>query len=292
MKYLMPLIALLCSATITAQSLSSSSRDDVALSANPRSDIALNAMDDDFKVINGQAIDVSAPGVLANDSGENLTSVLYQPAPEDDPDYQPLGSLTLFKDGGLHYEPLPGFVGVDTFIYFITDADGNNSKAAISFYCFSESMDVPIFAANDDEFKVLNCGAIEVSAPGVLANDIGSGLTVALMDPTQYGEDVVAPQGTLTLNADGSFSYAPLAGFEGVDTFYLIVTDEAGNAAKSMVSFYCFTEGSDILAADPQSMGEPAGDDAGSCSAAAGAAPWMLLPMIGLALMKLRRARA
>ncbi len=292
MKFLMPMIALLCSATITAQSLTSSTQDEVAFSANPPSDIALNAMDDDFKVANGQAVDVAAPGVLANDTGEDLVPVLYQPDPEEDADYQPLGVLTLFKDGGLHYEPLPGFVGVDSFIYFATNADGNSVKAMMSFYCNYDGTEGPTFAANQDEFKVLNGESIEMSAPGVLANDIGSGLTAALMDPTQLGDDVVAPQGTLTLNADGSFNYVAPAGFEGVDTFCFIVTDENGNEAKCTVSFYCITEGGEILAADSLALGEASGDDAGTCTAGAGAAPWMLLPMIGLALMKLRRARA
>ena len=68
-----------------------------------------------------------------------------------------------------------------------------------------------------------------MAAPGVLGNDIGVGMTVALMDPTELGDDIVLPQGTLQLNVDGSFSYVPAPGFEGVDTFYFMVTDAAGN---------------------------------------------------------------
>ena len=53
-----------------------------------------------------------------------------------------------------------------------------------------------------------------VSAPGVLANDTdleGSALsTVLVATPTN---------GTVTLNADGSFTYTPNAGFDGRDTF-------------------------------------------------------------------------
>ena len=287
MKYLMPMIALLCAATISAQSLSNSNEGRTFNdSANPPSDIMCKALDDGFKIMNGQAIDVAAPGVLANDSGEDLVPVLYQPAPEEDLDYQPVGTLTLFKDGALHYEPVPGFEGVDTFIYNVIDANGNMARAAISFYCIN------VFVANNDEFKVLNGETLVMDAPGVLGNDSGVDLTAALMDPTQLGDDIVQPQGALTLNADGSFSYVPVPGFEGVDTFWLTVTDIAGNTAKCTVSFYCVTEGSDILAADPVAMGEPAVGEAGSCTAGAGAAPWMLLPMIGLALMRLRRARA
>lgn len=287
MKYLMPMIALLCAATISAQSLSNSNGDrSIGVSDNPPSDISCNAANDEFKVMNGQAIDVAAPGVLANDTGEDLVPVLYQPAPDEDPDYQPAGTLTLLKDGAIHYEPLPGFEGVDTFIYFAIDADGNMAKALISFHC------IRVFEVNADEFKALNRETLEMAAPGVLGNDIGQGLTAALMDPTELGDDVVQPMGSLTLSDDGGFTYIPVPGFEGVDTFYFIVTDSAGYTARCTVSFYCITEGGEILAGDPLAVGEAAGEESGACSAGAGAAPWMLLPMIGLALMRLRRARA
>lgn len=293
MKYLMPMIALLCAATISAQSLSNSNADrTINDSANPPDADVFSAMEDDYKVLNGETLDVDAPGVLGNDCGQDLVPVLYQPAPEEDANYQTLGALTLFKDGGFHYEPLPGFEGVDTFIYFVIDASGNMAKAVISFYCIAESAPEPVFTVNSDEFKALNGETLEVAAPGVLGNDIGVGLTVALMDPTELGDDIVLPQGTLQLNNDGSFSYVPMPGFEGVDTFYFVVTDAAGNSGKCTVSFHCITESGRILATDPLAVGEAAGDDSGACSAGAGAAPWMLLPMIGLALMRLRRARA
>jgi len=287
MKYVMPMIALLCAATISAQSLSNSNSDrTIGGTDNPPGSDVLIAMNDDFKVINGETFELGAPGVLGNDEGEELVPVLYQPAPEEDPSYQPVGTLTLFKDGALHYQPVPGFEGVDTFLYFVTDANGNEAKAEINFYCINE------FVVNSDEFKVLNGETLNMEAPGVLGNDLGVDLTAALIDPTELGDDIVPPQGALTLNADGSFSYVPVPGFAGVDTFYFMVTDIAGRTAKCTVSFYCITEGSEILAADALSMGEGASDESGACSAGAGAAPWMLLPMIGLALMRMRRARA
>ena len=55
---------------------------------------------------------------------------------------------------------------------------------------------------------------LQVAAPGVLGND---------SDPdgnTLLAQIVSQPaHGTLTLNADGSFTYTPTAGFSGGDTF-------------------------------------------------------------------------
>ena len=292
MKCLMPMIALLCAASLSAQSLDSIVREsDARFFANPIDSETPIAGNDEFKAINGQAFDLAAPGVLGNDSGQDLLSVLYQPVEGEAPDYQPQGMLTLYKDGALHYEPLPGFEGVDEFIYFAIDANGIVAKATIRFYCFNDGTTPPVLAATEDEFKALSNETLDVPAPGVLTNDMGSGLKAALMDMAGLA-DIELPHGTLTLNSDGSFSYVPVPGFTGVDTFYYLVTDETGNCAKCTVSFYCYTEGSDILAAEPLAIGEPAGEEAGSCTAGAGAAPWLLLPMIGLALMRLRRARA
>jgi hypothetical protein len=65
--------------------------------------------------------------------------------------------------------------------------------------------------ANDDFYTAAAGAAFNVSAPGVLTNDTGEGLTAMLVSgPTN---------GTLTLNADGSFSYTPTNNFTGVDGF-------------------------------------------------------------------------
>jgi formylglycine-generating enzyme required for sulfatase activity len=62
--------------------------------------------------------------------------------------------------------------------------------------------------------------ALEVDAPGVLANDSdanGDWLTTSLVSDPDHG--------TLTLSADGSFTYTPSAGFTGTDSFSYRVSD-------------------------------------------------------------------
>ena len=65
--------------------------------------------------------------------------------------------------------------------------------------------------AQNDIYSMVQGGTLNVTAPGVLANDTGSGLTVGTVNPPSHG--------TLTLQSDGSFSYTPAGSFNGTDTF-------------------------------------------------------------------------
>ncbi|HWL35613.1 MAG TPA: tandem-95 repeat protein [Frankiaceae bacterium] len=69
--------------------------------------------------------------------------------------------------------------------------------------------------ANDDEYSVAEDGSLSEPAPGVLDNDTdpeGQPMTAVLVD----GPDHAA---SFTLNADGSFDYAPAADYAGSDSF-------------------------------------------------------------------------
>ena len=87
---------------------------------------------------------------------------------------------------------------------------------------FLEEVNHPPISAADA--YATNAGtALTVAAPGVLGNDSdpdGDALTALLFTgPTQ---------GTLTLNADGSFTYTPASGFVGVDSFTYAALDGKG----------------------------------------------------------------
>ena len=78
--------------------------------------------------------------------------------------------------------------------------------------------------ANPDTFDAIGNVTVPVPAPGVLANDTDGEndalQAVAGTFPTTAG-------GTVTINADGSFSYLSAPGFTGTDTFDYTVTDGA-----------------------------------------------------------------
>lgn len=68
--------------------------------------------------------------------------------------------------------------------------------------------------AVDDLYTTSEDTSLMVPAPGVLANDTdsdGDPLTAVLVTGPLHG--------TLTLNADGSFTYTPSANFNGLDAF-------------------------------------------------------------------------
>jgi len=85
--------------------------------------------------------------------------------------------------------------------------------------------------AGDDFFATMQDAALSVGAPGVLANDSdadGNSLSASkVADPSQ---------GTVSLNANGSFTYTPAAGFSGTDSFSYQASDGAAQSNRAMVT--------------------------------------------------------
>ncbi len=100
--------------------------------------------------------------------------------------------------------------------------------------------------ANNDSHSVNEDGTLTVNAPGVLGNDTdannqgntNAGLTVKDANSTTPG---VQPEsqpnnGTLTLNANGSFTYTPNPNFNGTDSFTYKATDGGLNSNTATVN--------------------------------------------------------
>ncbi len=165
------------------------------------------AVDDGtYRILRGTTLTVSAPGVLANDvspHGRPLVATL-------EADYAP-GKLVLNPDGSFTYTPLPDEVGPTFFTYKVSDGVYESQfGAAVSILV------VPPPTSHDDLYgEVLTGSTLDVpAAQGVLANDAdgqSSPLTAALVDGPSHG--------TLTLRADGSFTYVPGADYAGRDGF-------------------------------------------------------------------------
>jgi VCBS repeat-containing protein len=184
------------------------------------------SVEDAYTVESGQTLTVEAPGVLANDTdadGDPLTAALVDNAQH--------GTLALNADGSFTYTPEEGFTGSDTFTYMANDGTADGNVVTVTLTVTPEGASTPIQAADDsystDAETTLNVDA----AGGVLANDIdaeGDPLTATM---------VAGPaNGTLTLNADGSFSYTPSAGYSGADSFTYTAGDGTNVSNEATVT--------------------------------------------------------
>jgi hypothetical protein len=167
------------------------------------------ASSDTYGFATSFAVD-AAHGVLHNDSDPDddpLTAVLATGAVH--------GMVSLNPDGSFTYTANPGYGGAggDGFTYRANDGHGNLSSPAQVFILPTVVHNGPPFAI-DDSYSTPENMPLTVSAPGVLANDgdiTGGSVTAVLASNPSHG--------SLLLNWDGSFTYAPNSGYVGADSF-------------------------------------------------------------------------
>ena len=106
--------------------------------------------------------------------------------------------------------------------------------------------DSPI--AFNDVFEAAKGQPLEVAVAGVLANDTGSNsnsLEAVLFRGPEHG--------TLTLHSDGSFVYAPMAGYSGTDAFFYRATAGELSSRLAIVQLNIANVPSDAVAAGSKS---------------------------------------
>src|SRR5690606_17892210 len=120
------------------------------------------AENDVYSTDQGVEINISGPGVLANDSdaeGDPLTAVLVT---------GPLhGTLSLNPDGSFNYLPNPDFSGVDAFSY--QTFDGAQSSAVASVTITVSPVNTAPVARNDRYVATVDTPLV-ITLPGVLDN--------------------------------------------------------------------------------------------------------------------------
>src|SRR5262249_30660286 len=135
------------------------------------------------------------------------------------------GSLTLNADGSFSYTPNANYNGSDSFTYKASDGalDSNVATVGIS---VAPVNDAPV--AQNDTTATNEDTAV---SGNLLANDSaihGHRFTEVL---------VTAPvHGSLTLNADGSFTYTPSANYNGPDSFSYKANDGTADSNVATVS--------------------------------------------------------
>jgi VCBS repeat-containing protein len=193
------------------------------LAGNCVSNHAPVAANDSYVVAEDGVLSVAAPGVLANDTDADnnaLTARLVSGTSH--------GTLTLNSDGSFTYTPSPNYNGVDGFTYKANDGSADSNVATVSI-TVTPVNDAPV-AANDS-YSTAEDTPLTVSAPGVLANDTdvdGDALSAVLVNGPAHG--------TLTLNANGSFTYSPASNYNGADSFTYKANDGSADSNVATVN--------------------------------------------------------
>jgi large repetitive protein len=179
---------------------------------------------------------VNDPPVAVNDvaaTNEDTPLVMSPLVNDSDLDGNPLtitaanapnGTVVINANGTITYTPNANFNGTDVITYTISDGAGGFSTATIT---------VSVTPVNDPPVAIPDTATTNEETPvtvNVLGNDRdveGDPLTVTAAS---------APNGTVTINPDGTLRYVPNANFFGTDTITYTISDGKGGTATSIVT--------------------------------------------------------
>ncbi len=161
---------------------------------------------DAYAATGNLTLQVAAPGVLANDTGNGPLTAMLAAGPTR-------GTLTLTNNGGFTYTPGAGFTGTDSFTYQCTDGQTTSSVTTVTLTINNAAL------ANDDAYTAGMNTILRVGSSGILANDQGGNGPLTALLATGPAD------GRLTLTNNGGFSYTPTNGFVGTDSFTYQCTD-------------------------------------------------------------------
>ena len=136
----------------------------------------------------------------------------------------------------------PEFDVADGWIFAGWSADFSEVTGDLAVEALYDAVPVAV----DDSYQIARNTALDVTAPGVLGNDWhpeGDALAAATVSGPSHG--------TLVLNADGSFSYAPATDFVGTDSFTYRAGDGQRESNTATVTVQVVKTGQTIDFASP-----------------------------------------
>jgi hypothetical protein len=159
-------------------------------------------------------------GVLANDSDADGDPLTIQSVTQG-----AHGIVTINPDGTLTFAPSANYYGSDSFSYTVSDGRGGTAAALVS---------VIVASVNDPPVVNPDAAITNQDTPvtiAVLANDSDvDGDWLTIQSVTQGAHGIV------TVNPDGTLTFAPTAGYSGNDSFGYTVSDGQGGMGAAVVS--------------------------------------------------------
>jgi hypothetical protein len=195
-----------------------------ALSGCASSNPCPAAYEDEYTTTVGEALSVSAPGLLANDQGIAGTQVDIDGS---DSESWNGAQIDIRPDGSFTYRSAPQdpFTGVDYFDYTIVDPEDGWDVNTVTVYVNA--------LVRNDGYQTRPGTKLTIDPPGIFANDIGYD------DSTLFADTLTNEGGEVLVAEDGGFVYVPPSGFRGTDAFSYTVNDTNGdNYYAAVVSVY------------------------------------------------------
>jgi len=170
-------------------------------------------------------VTTAGTGILSNDTdgGGEGTLLTVNTTPVSGPSN---GTISISTDGSFTYTPNANFNGTDTVI--VTVCDSGTPLPAI---CVNDTLFITIAPVNDapvtdNETYTTNedVALTVIPGSGILINDTdggGEGTTLTVTTTPLYGPS----NGTISVNANGGFTYTPDASFNGTDTVIVSLCD-------------------------------------------------------------------
>ncbi|MEJ3959851.1 Ig-like domain-containing protein [Brachymonas sp. G13] len=178
----------------------------VSVTVNPVNDAPI--ADDLYQSLDEDTVLEGKLPAATDADGDAITYVLAFPAI--------YGMTTVNTDGSYSYTPDANYYGSDYFGYSVDDGQGGISTYSVSL-SINPLNDAP--TSSSDVQSVDQNGYLHGYLPPVEDIDSASPIYSIVNQPGN---------GVASIYYDGSFSYIPNSGFQGIDSFDFMVTDEQG----------------------------------------------------------------
>lgn len=179
-------------------------------------------------------VDVPVSGnVLVNDDDPDGDNIILNLTPLTGPDN---GTVTLFGNGTFNYTPNPGFQGTDVFTYSICDDQipslcDTAEVTIVVLPDYNGPDNDPPFAGDD---AALTPQEIPVSGQ-LLTNDYDVNGDNIIINTTPISGPT---NGSVTVNANGTYTYTPNPGFTGPDQFVYEICDDGTPSLCAQATCY------------------------------------------------------